>query len=50
MRTDKFRQEVCRFSFALLPAVKADVDAFVGGAPQFNDITMLALRYHGLTQ
>ncbi len=31
----------------LLAAVKADVDAFVGEAPQFDDITMLALRYRG---
>lgn len=31
----------------LLPAVKADVDAFVGDAPQFDDITMLALHCHG---
>ena len=28
---------------ALLPAVKADIDAFVGTAPQFDDITMLGL-------
>ena len=27
--------------------VKRDVDAFVGEAPQFDDITMLALKYHG---
>ena len=27
--------------------VKADVDKFVGDAPQFDDITMLALRYNG---
>ncbi len=27
--------------------VKADVDEFVGGAPQFDDITMLALNYRG---
>ena len=31
----------------LLPAVKADIDAFVGAAPQFDDITMLALRFRG---
>ncbi|MBQ2830716.1 MAG: SpoIIE family protein phosphatase [Oscillospiraceae bacterium] len=31
----------------LLAAVKADVDAFVGEAPQFDDITMLALRFTG---
>ncbi len=28
-------------------AVKADVDAFVNGAQQFDDMTMLALRYLG---
>ena len=33
-------QELCRF-------VKADVDAFVGEAPQFDDITMVALRFIG---
>ena len=32
--------ELCDF-------VKADVDRFVGGAPQFDDITMVALRYIG---
>lgn len=32
---------------ALLPAVKAGIDAFVGEAPQFDDITMLGLRYRG---
>lgn len=29
----------------ILPAVKADIDAFVGEAPQFDDITMLCLEY-----
>ena len=29
----------------ILPAVKADIDAFVGKAPQFDDITMLCLEY-----
>ena len=29
----------------LLPAVKADIDLFVGEAPQFDDITMLCLEY-----
>ena len=33
-------EELCRF-------VKADVDAFVGDAPQFDDITMVALKYIG---
>ena len=30
-----------------LPAVKAEIDAFVGNAPQFDDITMLGLYYRG---
>jgi len=29
----------------LLPAVKADIDKFVGEAPQFDDITMICLEY-----
>lgn len=28
-------------------AVKADVDAFVGAAEQFDDITMLCLKWKG---
>lgn len=28
--------------------IKADVDAFVGEAPQFDDITMVALKYIGI--
>ena len=31
----------------LLPAVHAHLDAFVGNAEQFDDITMLALRFKG---
>jgi len=31
-----------------LEAMRADIDAFVGEAPQFDDITMLAFRYHGI--
>ena len=34
-------KELCEY-------VKADVDAFVGEAPQFDDITMVSLRYFGL--
>lgn len=34
-------QQLCKF-------VKADVDAFVGDAPQFDDITMLAMKYVGI--
>ena len=30
----------------LLPALKANIDEFVGDAPQFDDITMLMLDYH----
>ena len=29
----------------ILPALKADIDGFVGEAPQFDDITMLCLEY-----
>ena len=28
----------------LLPSIKADIDQFVGDAPQFDDITMLGLK------
>jgi len=31
----------------LCESVKADVDKFVDGAPQFDDITMVALKYYG---
>lgn len=31
----------------LLPLMKEDIDAFVGEAPQFDDITMLSLTYRG---
>ena len=34
----------------LLPKVKADIDAFVGGAPQFDDITMLCLEFKERTR
>ncbi len=32
---------------AILKAVKRSVDGFVGDAPQFDDITMLCLKYYG---
>lgn len=38
--SDLSGEEICR-------AVKADIDAFVGDAPQFDDITMLYLKYNG---
>ena len=31
----------------LLKDVRKDIDEFVGDAPQFDDITMLAIRYNG---
>ena len=34
----------------LLPSMKREIDAFVGDAPQFDDITMLALRYSGTVE
>ena len=37
---DDTLQQIC-------DAVKQDVDAFVGDAPQFDDITMLVLKYNG---
>ena len=35
------------FPTTLLRAMRHSVDDFVGSAPQFDDITMLALKYHG---
>lgn len=32
---------------ALLPDIRADIDRFAGEEPQFDDITMLCLRYNG---
>ncbi|MBR4693133.1 MAG: SpoIIE family protein phosphatase [Oscillospiraceae bacterium] len=32
---------------ALLPYLRGEIDAFVKDAPQFDDITMLVLLYHG---
>ncbi len=37
---DGSMEDLCRY-------VKAEVDAFVGDAPQFDDITMVAFRYKG---
>ena len=34
----------------ILPAVKRDIDEFVGEAPQFDDITMLCLEYKAKTE
>ena len=35
---------------AILDAVRADVDAFVAGAKQFDDMTMLYMEYRGLNE
>ena len=35
---------------ALLPHLRQQIDAFVRGADQFDDITMLGMRYHGPTR
>ena len=35
----------CGTPHEILPAVKRDIDEFVGEAPQFDDITMLCLEY-----
>ena len=34
----------------LLTTVADDIDAFVGGATQFDDITMLCMRYNGIKE
>ncbi|MDO5448456.1 MAG: SpoIIE family protein phosphatase [Clostridia bacterium] len=36
-------EELCKY-------VKADVDEFVGEAPQFDDITMVAFKYRGIPE
>lgn len=36
-------EELCKY-------VKSDVDAFVGDAPQFDGITMVALKYNGYSE
>lgn len=41
--TDKDVQQLCA-------AVLESVDGFVGDAPQFDDITMLALQYNGIAE
>ena len=33
---------------AVLPAVRENIAAFVGGADQFDDITMLGFAYYGV--
>ena len=31
----------------IMDAVRADIESFVGSAPQFDDLTMLCLQYNG---
>ena len=38
-------QNTAKSPAELLPVVKADIDAFVGEAPQFDDITMLCVTF-----
>lgn len=45
-RTQKILEKHSRLSPSeLLPKIKEDIDAFVGEAPQFDDITMLCMEY-----
>jgi serine phosphatase RsbU (regulator of sigma subunit) len=44
-------EEVIKVHYAddpetLLASIRADVDRFVSDAPQFDDLTMLALKIH----
>ena len=42
---DFMNQNACMEATELLPALKANIDEFVGEAPQFDDITMLMFDY-----
>ncbi|SDA77804.1 sigma-B regulation protein RsbU (phosphoserine phosphatase) [Butyrivibrio sp. INlla18] len=44
---DALNKEKDADATTLLRVVKNDIDAFVGDAPQFDDITMLCFRYFG---
>lgn len=43
--TNVLAQNTAKSPAELLPIVKADIDAFVGEAPQFDDITMLCVTF-----
>lgn len=43
--TKTLQQYASKSPMELLPAIKEDIDAFVGEAVQFDDITMLCLEY-----
>ncbi len=42
---DSLNRVADRTPFDILPAIKEDIDTFVGDAPQFDDITMLCLSF-----
>lgn len=43
--TDVLAKNTARPPAELLPIIKADIDAFAGDKPQFDDITMLCVEY-----
>lgn len=43
--TDVLQKNAMLAPARLLPEIKGAIDAFVGDAPQFDDITMLCLEY-----
>lgn len=45
--TDILVKNTSKSPAELLPIIKADIDVFVGEAPQFDDITMLCVEYFG---
>ena len=47
---DALNEEYTTDMKALCDRVKTRMDAFVGDAPQFDDITMLAFAYYGVTR
>jgi sigma-B regulation protein RsbU (phosphoserine phosphatase) len=44
MALNKNKDAECK---KLLPAIRREIDEFVGEAPQFDDITMVVLKYLG---
>ena len=41
------REHTASSTEAVLKGIRADVDAFVQGAAQFDDLTMLCMTYRG---
>lgn len=48
--TEALSVNAARTPQEILPAIRADIDLFVGEAPQFDDITMLCLEYRARMQ